>query len=637
MFLTHIGNMAVIAPLKASLRAFFKTYSEWGRMVDRDVYSDAAPAENPDPIDAQSSGDRYFQISQNPYIAAGLRFRNAPDLFVSAKGLDPDENGAYFPPQLIYTQTEGQNQEQFDALANQYDEDFDGGFAPILGSLLKPALVYGRAIGEIDWQRDDDGRIGARFIWSRDPEEYLINPPGYKPGIYQKQSLSSSATSGDIVRMPDGKFIHIAFNPLFNNPYGSSILRPLALLTESWTEFYEAWRKGVKNAGYGMIRGEYGATMRGESTRALAMKAQAKTELAKFKTDNVLLHDEDLKIFTELIQINDKALLDYHEAYVEAASVILTGSATALKEGKYGTYAEAESTDVREKSDIQKSDALLLGLAFTSQFNPVFLHRNFFPNVQLIPQLQFIRPERIMPVTPAGQDTQESLDIQSEPVTEFQAESPDPDAYFSDEPEPDIYFRVQEKAREFLRTMPVKNYSDVRPGEEANTFTVKRLRSFPDAVEIQTQLLGIIVETIGMKTEQEAWRYYWAEAKNVFKALGYDTGMPEHEMLISFRQARQNAYQAGINALIESNSDQLYAIRIETRGDSDVRLTHKVWNGIVLAPDDERLQQLACPMDFGCRCNQIPVWQEERLTYPITPENEIPTIFPGESYKYYVV
>jgi len=184
--------------------------------------------------------------------------------------------------------------------------------------------------------------------------------------------------------------------------------------------------------------------------------------------------------------------------------------------------------------------------------------------------------------------------------------------------------------------MPIKNYNDVSPREAPTTFTIKRLRTYPDAVEIQTRLLEEIQTTIGMNSEQDAWRYYYQRARDIFRDLGRE--IPNyHDFFISFRQARQNAYQHGIDQLVEKKPSAVYGIRIDTRNDTDVRGSHRFWHDIVLKPDDERLVRLRCPMDFGCRCNQIPVFQDEKDKYPLTPESDIPTVFPGETYKYYVV
>lgn len=397
--------------------------SEYGRVLDRDTYTAGSMDANPDPIDEDSTGNRYFKVANNATVKAGLTFRDISRLFVSAAGLEPDENEAYFPPQLIYTSTQDANQEQFDALAFQYDEQFQGGFAPILRSLHQPALQYGRAIGEISWV-NDGGKFYADFIWSRDPEEFIFSPPDRPPGLYKKKHLYSNSFSTDLIRMPAGKFMYISYDPLFNNPYGQSALRPLAKLTERYDIVCDAWNEGLMKAGYGMWLGEYGVSLAGDSSAAVTGRDNFLTQIKKLASGQAGIFDERNKIRNEKLEFQAGAFLDKHTTFVQTVSVLLTGSATALIEGKFGSYAKEESTSVRQKSDFEQADAMLMGLAFTYQFNRFFLHYNF-GQVDAVPQLQLIAPERIMPTTPDGQDTQ--VDIEQEEIAIEQEEDTLPD------------------------------------------------------------------------------------------------------------------------------------------------------------------------------------------------------------------
>jgi len=381
-----------------------KTRTDWGRVLDRDAFSGGVPQDNPDPIDTDSTGNRYFKVANNFAVKAGLNYRDVSRLFVSAAGLEPDENDAYFPAQLIYTSSQDAVQEQFDALAYQYDEQFTGGFAPILKSLQQPAMQYGRAIGEISWV-NDGGKFYADFIWSRDPEEFIFSPPDRRPGLYKKKHLYSTSFSSDLVRMPEGKFLYITYDPLFNNPYGQSALRPITKLTETYEAVFGAWREGLMKAGYGMWLGEYGVKLAGDGAPAKTGRDNFLEQIKKLASGQAGIFDERNKIRNEKLAFEAAAFLDFHTSYVQAVSVLLTGSATALIEGKFGSYAKEEATSVRQKSDFEQADAMLLGLAFTYQFNRFFLHYNF-GQVDAVPQLQLIEPERIMPTTPEGQETQ---------------------------------------------------------------------------------------------------------------------------------------------------------------------------------------------------------------------------------------
>ena len=652
----YFDSMAFFnSTLPKALRKLTAIIGQWGRVADRTIFTDAQPDENPDPIDSE----RYFKISGNPYIKAGLNYRDVSRLFVSAKGLEPDESGAFFPAQLIYTTPEGGEQEQLDALAEQFDELFVGGpagqqgFNAILQGLQFSALTYGRAIAEIEWYRAEKG-IRASYIWSRDPEEYFIDPPDVPAGIYKKNHSSYSSVA-DSTRMPDGKFMVITFDSLFNNPYGQSVLRPLADMTETWDKVYDSWRQGCINAGYGAWLGEYGPSLRGNSDAAVKGKIEFLKQLKLIRNGSASIFDQENNIRAEKLQFDAGAFLDFHTSYVQAVSVLLTGSATALIEGKFGSFAKEEATTVRQKSDKEQADALLMGAAFTSQFNRFFMLLNYGVDA-VVPQLQLIRPELIMPTTPQGQDTQDDIQEDTDAVEKAdpepeedkddkpaelaegddEEEEEEPRRYgnFPDpQPEPDIYAEVEDAAKEYLEQLPVKNYHDVTQDESANVFTVKRLRNYDGDVALLNSLKEIIISTVGAKSEAEAWKQYVPAAQALFASVNLPwSSSLESDLIISFRQARQSAYQAGIVALIDSNPDGLTGIEIVTMEDDRVRPVHKLWQGIVLAPGDTRLEKLRAPMDFGCRCNNVPVYNGLK---PLTPENELPDIYPGETYRGY--
>ena len=159
----------------------------------------------------------------------------------------------------------------------------------------------------------------------------------------------------------------------------------------------------------------------------------------------------------------------------------------------------------------------------------------------------------------------------------------------------------------------------------------------PTAQEVHISVCFTWDIKLGLKLA-DAWNQYILDARTIFQRrnLPFPRSL-EEELIVSFRQARQRAYQVGIDGLIADRASDVHGIRIETRTDHRVRTVHALWDKIVLTPDDDRLERLKCPMDFGCRCNQLPVFQEEREQYPLTPENEIPDVFPGESYRRYAI
>ena len=401
-----------------------KEYAEWGRVLDRNnkSWSGMTSYANPDPIDSGSIGDRYFRASVNPHVKAGLLYSDPSRLFISARGLEPDEFGAYHPPQLGYTSPDEGDEEQLESLAYQYDEKFDGGFQPILKSLLDPALQYGRSIGEISWQRDGNS-FYADFIWSRDPQEFVFSPPNLPSGLYRKKHTYSTALSSDLIKMPPGKFMFIVHDPLFNNPYGQSLLRPIIELIETWQGtgtgydddidkkgVFSSWREGMKKAGFGWVFGEYDQTIDGDDNRSKSAREKFLDSLKRAGQSVAAIFPFYAKVRTEKIDMDSQAFLDFFTMYVQTISILLCGSATALIEGKYGSYAKEESTTVREKSIREQINASMLSLAFTYQFNRFWLHYNYGQAAKVIPQLQLIPPDRIMPTTPQGQDKADDTD-----------------------------------------------------------------------------------------------------------------------------------------------------------------------------------------------------------------------------------
>jgi hypothetical protein len=647
---TFLTEISAITPIQ-------KLYSAWGRAIDRQqtVWTQDQPTNNPDPIDRLSMGERYFKASLNPHIKAAMISSDVSRLFITARGLEADEFGAYHPPQLGYTSPEEGDEAQLNSLAYQYDEQFDGGFQPILKSLLDPAIEYGRGIGEISWQRGDDSKFFADFIYSRDPQEFVFSPPGKPVGLYRKKHIYSTAFSSDLIKMPAGKFMLVVNDPLFNNPYGQSLLRSVIQMVETWQGtgtgydddpnqqgVFDAWREGIKKAGFGMWTASYDQSIGGDDNRSVNARAQLLAGVKKLGVRVAGIFPKHAEVVAQKLDMDSAAFMDFFTMYVQTISILMCGSATALTEGKFGSYAKEESTSVREKSNREQMNASMLSLAFTYQFNRFWLHYNYGKAAKALPQLQLIPPDRIMPTTPQGQDTaeEETIEIDSEKskddkedtkAKEFQEEEGS-EVSLDTREEPDIYFQVQAAAKDYLEKLPVKPYKEVKPSEAANVYTVKSLQSRRDSVPLLTALKNAIIPTLSEKTEAKAWEQYRKELRGTLKSLNFTVSISN--LMISFRQARQAAFQAGIDKLAKDRASDLVAIRIETREDSRVRGIHKRWHGVTMRPGDKRLEKLKCPMDFGCRCNQIPVFRGEQMQ--ITPEDKIPTTFPGQTYKNYV-
>lgn len=631
----------------------------WGRYTESYLSDRIPPTSNPDDTDP----DHYYDISLIPYITAGRLARDISHLWVSARGLTPEDNNASSPPQLIYTTPDIGDQEVLESLAYQYDEGFDGGFAPIIRSLEAPAMQQGRCIAEIEWYRREEdpykGFIFAKRIYSRDPEEYKYDYEGV-PGIYLNSENPPK-------RMNDLSFMSYAYDPLYNNPYGQSINRPLKRMSETWIKCYGYWEHALEKAGMGSWVAKYGNRLMGKAKEAVDGRSNLMDALKKLASGTVSIFHKDNEIEQHKLQVEAQLFLDFHTAYVQAVSLLYTGSATALAEGKYGSYSKEEATSVREKAAREHMDALRVSMFWTYEFNRRFCRINFAPNrLKIYPTLQLISPELIFPTTPEGQDTESvpedhqvqqrpekqegQPEQQSEDTADLMAELQEagdappmtvPPTYHefpSEDPIPESYRAVTDLATDYLSTTIVaRSYTDTTPDLAPTTFTMKRLRNFSQDTEILEELKEAIVPTLFADTEAEAWEQYYIRALRIF--AGYGIRMSSNlrdNMITSFRQARKNAFGAAVYEGAQRDPN-VVAMRLITAGDDQVRHSHDLWEGVVLSKDDPLLKRLQTPMDFRCRCRWEPVSYQELSQYPITPQEDLPQVMPGKSYRLYAV
>ena len=652
MYKPYIGSMATTLTQKAVKLLLKILDPNWGRYEDRS-FDDSGPSSNPD----DTSPEQQFDFSANPYVKSGMLFRDISHLFVSARGLEPEKKGdPYYPAQLIYTTPGLGDQEILDALAWQYDEEFQGriagnvpdsGFANILKSLDNPVKTYGRAIGEIQWYRREKdpykGLLFADFVWSRDPQEYVFDPPDEKPGLY-KETMSGYEA------MNPNQFLWYSYDSLYNNPYGTSINKPLEPWIKTWVKVFGYWRNALQKAGLGSWVAKYDETMAGNTAGAKAKRTELRTALKEIIGGSGTIINKSAELEKMKLEIEAEAFLNWHESFIRAVSILYTGDATSLTEGRYGSRAKSESTEVREKSKREQLDALRVSAFWTFQFNRIFVDLNFPPDrIKIYPTLQLIQPERIMPTTPQGQEHIDDTEPKQEPEKEkelrrpieLQEEEPEPpippavpagqEDFPNDTDTPESYRSVAEEAKNLLSLMPVKNYSEVTSDEAPYTFTIKRLRGYGDVVKILTDLKNAIIPTLDLENEAQAWDTYYTQAVQILK--GYGVAMTpgiRDDLHISFRQARQNAY--GRALLFVGKQQGAVGIRIRNLYDGhEIRTVHKFWDNIVLRLDDPRLERVLPPSDFGCLCFAELEFNPENLT----PESELPTLYPGETYKYY--
>jgi hypothetical protein len=686
--------MAIVNGFKNIITALKDT---WGRSVDKEyLFGDdqLPPQSDPD----TTSSDVRFDTSKIPVVEAALQYINVSRLFVSAKGLEPDENGAYFPAQLVFT-SPGGDEEVMEALATQYDELFEGGFQPIIKSLEDPAITEGRCIAEIEWYMKEDepykGKMFARFVWSRDPDDYIFDYEG-EPGIYRDADYSTIPE-----KMSPTSFLSYAHAPLYNNKYGNSKNRSLQPWLQSWIEVFDFWRKGLEHSGYGFIVGTYARKYAGKGADAVSWRANFLKEILAYGAGKGGIKEEGNELELQQIKMEAGLYLEWYTELKKDASLVYTGSETALVEGQYGTYAGKESGEVRERSYIEMLNAARVCGFWTWSFNRLWCAINYPPErIKVIPTLQLIPPQLVVPTTPKDQEEVDQGDgeiktpdnigkddddeekelaasgyfvgtgsnesspsipwdgnsnviFSNEPpkvfldVSELQdKEEPTPDAVpvavpasyktFPDtEPIPEVYKGAFSFAEEYLQEMPVMEYNEVTADDASYVFTVKRLRNYTtDVLPVLEALKAAIIPSLDAESEADAWMEYYAAAVEIFSANGIpmDNAIRD-DLNISFRQARQNALNGGVIRQAQEDPD-IVGLRIINKENVDHHPVHVLWDQVGIPKNHPELAlggRLRIPMDFGCVCFYEFIYEPSQLT----PESEWPEVWPGQTYRRY--
>lgn len=359
---------------------------------------------NPDAVEQAKGTGRWFDLSLTPYIFAGLRYRDVSRLWVSAHGLDPDKDGAFAPAQILFPPYVTAGDADMLRFAQwQFDERLSRGMRSVIQAMQSAALTYGRSIQEIDWQRQADGNYAGRIIindiWDRDPDRFVINPKGLKPGLYLKKSVfSNSVDQSDL--LPPRKFAVMTNHKYFENQYGVSELRPLDNISVILAQVWGFWARGLEKAGKGSIIGKYSNKLLGKGNEQA--RADFLSEIQKIANETVTITHIENMIETLKPEFEATAFSDFVNTAIQQISLVLTGSATALAEGKFGSYSKEESTTVRQKSDLEQSDAATISECFNFQIIPYLIDFNF-ADVSAYPTMYLIQPERITPTTPKDQ------------------------------------------------------------------------------------------------------------------------------------------------------------------------------------------------------------------------------------------
>jgi len=665
--------------LQASLRALRNIFAEYAPGYGRgiDIETRSIGSGDPQPRLEISDSDRLAELAFDPYLFAGIRSRYIGRLWLSASGIGDfaEKNEAYSPPQIIYPpyRQEDGDPEQLDFCRWQFDERLTSqGLRPIIDQIQDSYISKGRAIVEIDWQRETGDRYPKTVVINdllvRDPERFIIDPKDLPPGIYLKQTTWSTTVT-ESNRLPDRKFAIWTNIPRFGSPYGVS---EIAILDTIQRQLYNSigfYARGLERSGVGALIGKYSKDMAGKSADAKARRAEFLSELQKLKSSTITMMFESCEVQELSNAIAESAFAEFINIAISCISLVLTGDPTALKETKMGTYAQSESKGVRTKGAFEQNDASLICDGFNYQVIPWLLDWNY-SNITGYPIMQLIEPELVQPTISAEQqpltvrpapeemlseksmesnemdeteEAEETEEIETpetpkESVKEQEAqhfaesETPSILSGFPNRlPPPELYNDelVQDAAQKYLENMPsyTREAFDKLPNEsKRKSFTITSMRSTESSLKRIETLKALLVTTIPVTNEAQAWRGYKTQAKQVLGEQEY--WATESSLIASFRYARQAAYNAGLNALIIEQAPKLFGVQVKTLEDSRVRPSHRPLDGLLRKPDDPIWERLQFPLSFNCRCYRVPITpeqaQREKLT--LTPDNELPNM-----------
>lgn len=584
-------------------------------------------------IESESEKDDYDrpeQLSLDPYIFSGIRFRDIGHLWLSARGLDSeDDNECCSPPQIDYPQyAKNKNEDQLRFIQWNFDERLEyKGLGSIIREIQETFIIYGRAICEIDWQREIKGDYAGYVVFNdiiaHDPQRFVINPKGLEPGLYLKPSIYYD-TVGSKDRLPDKKFMIITNNRLFGNSYGISEVLLLDNIQKYLEYTLKYYAKGLERNGIGALIGKYGKALTGkgkEDDRKIFYQ-----ELKKLSSDTITMMSVENEIHELSTNIADSAFANFIKTAISQISLVLTGSPTALIETEHGTYGMEESKSAREKSLLEQKDAAIISEAFSFQLIPWLIDFNY-SSVSEYPCMFLIQPALVQPTISEGQQDliqqiqnnpkgKDDSNNQKESLKLFQKEESTaennnekieieryPDFPDNSSP-PEIFDEISRKAEDYLKNMPIyleRVYRGLPESEKRNSFTIKRAHRQKDSITVLAALKDLIRKTITETNEAKAWDLYLEEAKKLMRAT--NSFFTPAELIPSFRITRQKAYnQAILNFEGAYHGDEIYGIQYITKSDERVRSSHRKLHGFLRPINDKIWEGLRPPIDWECRC-----------------------------------
>jgi len=606
----------------------------------------------------QKSDTDLWDMFFTPYIWAGVRFRDLSGKWTGASPTKDEAGQLTSPAQVQSLDLEGNEvaSEQLDATRWLFDSRLhEGTMAHVLKEICYAKLLLKKSVHEILWVKETEGDYAGKFVIDGfkhvDPTLFEYNPQGYEPGLYVQRVNDRGVRMKTFEPVDERRFLIVTNQRLFADKNGISELEPLRDAEPRRADAEKSWGRGAQRHGHGHIIGYYGSALLGAS--AETERTAYQTALREMGSDTITMiyggigADDGNRIEQLNVEVDADVFREYIDELKSQISVVLTGSPLTLKEGKFGSRSMAESTQVRQEAGLEQRDAAEISVAFTEQVIRRFCDFNWL-QTDIYPKMQLISEEYSAPTTPDSQDllTEEQPSspspIAKEALVKLQAEDEEENAptppvaipagyeHFPEtSPNPEIYQTVAERAKAILADFPVKRFQDLNEGESKGVFSIKQLRSFDNELSILIALRDALIPTLDAPTEADAWKAYYDSAIAIFQQHGINmTPTIRTDLLVSFRQARQTA----VNQAIKETPDVI-GFRIKAILDDRTRPISRLWADITLPKHDPRWEVLDPPSDFGDRGWLEPVYN----LYDLTPESEIPTTMPGETYKYYIV
>ncbi|MBD3308923.1 DUF935 family protein, partial [candidate division KSB3 bacterium] len=401
------------------------------------------------------------------------------------------------------------------------------------------------------------------------------------------------------------KFIMYRPRAILDNPYGLSEIRSLTNILFSKNQFLRFLERHLERWGSGQFFLQYPDEKEGK--RYANYQAWLLSEARKLRNQGVGVLPKGV-----VMEVMESAgagtlFIDALTYLDDLIAIAFTGNNMSLKSPSVGSYALSENTTAVAKSEYELNDASGLSHACSTMTHRLSAWN--FGNVPA-PYVQLIHPSKYLPAQDAARREQVDHTTEAAPsqITLHQDSLP-----------PILQNPVvQTTAKQFLANQQValRDEFDELPGGQKNkTYTVKGVAD----IGILRQMQAAIMNSLHLP-EDAAWEAYRQETGDIWE--GQQQSIP-----LAFRHARQNAYQAGLDAL--AASDQSYTLaEYITKDDSRVRLNHDLMHGVIRPIDDPIWKTWTPANGFNCRCLKVP-----RRDGDITPDEDLPEVLPDRHFR----